>query len=97
MTSQRGRTWRGRLAGADERGLEKGPELSSGKKFQDLDDYLRGSAAAAAQQVKKKRSRLAREERECGSSMLTTGHVDGVTSTEAGEHEVRTTRRGRCQ
>lgn len=52
-------TWRGRLEGEDRRtGHEKGPTLSSGKKFEDLDNYLRGSAAAAAtKRNKRKRGR----------------------------------------
>lgn len=42
-------TWRGRLEEEQQRrGHEKGPDLSSGKKYGDLENYLRGRAAEAA-------------------------------------------------
>lgn len=48
-------TWRGRLDGEQQRrGHEKGPILSSGKKFGDLENYLRGRAAEAAVAVAKR-------------------------------------------
>lgn len=52
-----GNTWRGRLEGEGRRrGHEKGPALSSGKKFEDLDNYLRGCGSAAeAKQNKRER------------------------------------------
>lgn len=47
-------TWRGRLDGEQQRrGHEKGPSLSSGKKFEDLENYLRGRAAEAAAVAKR--------------------------------------------
>lgn len=52
-------TWRGRLEGSDRSGHMKGPGISSGKKFEDLDDYLRGSAAGAAAD-RRKRIKLGR-------------------------------------
>lgn len=57
-----GVTWRGKLQEEDRRGKgheKKGPDLlSSGKKFEDLDNYLRGCAAAVgAKRDKRKRGR----------------------------------------
>lgn len=60
----RGRTWRGRLgegSGSSQskgKGSESGPSLSSGKKFEDLDNYLRGCASATASKREKRRRRL---------------------------------------
>lgn len=89
----RSRTWRGRLVGSDRRGHEKGPEVSSGKKFEDLDEYLRGSAAVAAQRVKRKRGRFIREGGGESTNIGTTTDVlDGDSSVETESHnEVRYT------
>lgn len=77
-------TWRGRLQGEDrgkEGGYEKGPGLlSSGKKFEDLDNYLRGCAAVAgAKQEKRKRGR-----RLGGSSLSGGSGGGGGNSVETG-------------
>lgn len=51
-------TWRGRLGNGRMRsGCEKGSALSSGKKFEDLDDYLRGCAATAVAKREKRRKK----------------------------------------
>lgn len=94
-TSSRTCTWRGRLEGSDRRGHEKGPGLSSGKKFEDLDDYLRGSAATAAgERAKRKRCRFAREKRggrgDGSGSTITAHSVEENSSVEANGYEVST-------
>lgn len=95
LASNRTCTWRGRLEGAERRGQRKRPGQSSGKKFEDLDDYLRGSAAVAAgERAKRKRGRFARENRGAGEdgtgSTITAHSLDEDASAEAEGHEAST-------
>lgn len=68
-------TWRGRLEGSQRRGHEKGSALFSGKKFEDLDDYLRGRASVATEGREKRKRRL------LGSGNQGGGGKDGSNST----------------
>lgn len=86
------KTWRGRLEegnGVDQnkdRGSEKGPSVSSGKKFEDLDNYLRGCASASAAKRKKRKRGLGQGSRggdSCGGTL-----TDGSSLSLAEGHEV---------
>lgn len=91
------RTWRGRLgegSGDDDqgkrgKGVEKGPSLSSGKKFEDLDNYLRGCASASAAKREKRKRRLGPGGTVGGESLGGTMTTDGSWLSLAEEHEVR--------
>lgn len=93
-------TWRGRLQGED-RGKgwhEKGPGLlSSGKKFEDLDNYLRGCAAVAgAKREKRKRGRrLGGSSLGAGSGGGNSVETGGSSLSSAEEYEVRAKSWGR--
>lgn len=86
------RTWRGRLkegsgVGHNKgRGSEEGPFLSSGKKFEDLDNYLRGCASVSAAKRKKRKRGLGQGSGggdSCGGSL-----TDGSSLSLAEGHEV---------
>eukprot|EP00752_Nemacystus_decipiens_P011149 g9905.t1 len=89
------KTWRGRLeegSGADDRGkreegAEKGPSLSSGKKFEDLDNYLRGCASASATKREKRKRRLGQGTGGGGDSFGGTMTTDGSASSLAEGHK----------
>lgn len=86
------RTWRGRLeqgsgTGHDrERSSEKGPSLSSGKKFEDLDNYLRGCASASAAKRKKRKRGLGQSSG--GGDSCEGTLTDGSSLSLAEGHEV---------
>lgn len=90
------RTWRGRLeegsGGVGDqskgKGVEKEPSLSSGKKFEDLDNYLRGCASASASK-REKRGRRLRQGTGGGDSYGGTMTTDGSSLSLAEGHEVR--------
>ena len=91
------RTWRGRLeegsGGADDqskgKGVEKGPSLSSGKKFEDLDNYLRGCSSASVSRREKRKRRLG-QRAGGGDSHGGTMTTDGSSLSLAEGQEVRT-------
>lgn len=77
-------TWRRRLEAGEQRsGYEKGPSLSSSKKFEDLDNYLRGCAATAAAKRAKRTRGIAGGDGSLlnssggGSSLRTGGGAEG--------------------
>lgn len=86
------RTWKGRLEEGvrtdqnEERGSKKGSSLSSGKKFEDLDNYLRGCASASAARRKKRKRGFGQSSGggdSCGGTL-----TDGGSLSLAGRHEV---------
>lgn len=78
-----GRTWRGRLeegSGSSQskgKGLESASSISSGKKFEDLENYLRGAASASAAKREKRRRGLGQGSGgggdSCGGGTMTDG------------------------
>lgn len=86
------RTWRGRLeagSGVDQskgKGVDKGPSLASGKKFEDLDNYLRGCASVSVAKREKRKRRLGQG---TGGDSYGGTMTDGSSSSLAERHEVR--------
>lgn len=87
-------TWRERLGGGSRagqskgQGVEKGPHLSSGKKFEDLDNYLRGFASASVAKREKRKRGLGAQGSGGGTSLAGTMTDDSSLSF-AEAHEVR--------
>lgn len=87
------KTWRGRLGGgsgadrSEGKVVEKGPSLPSGKKFEDLDNYLRGCASVSAAKWEKRKRRLGHGTGGGESYGGTT--TDGSSLSLAERHEVR--------
>lgn len=95
------KTWRGRLeegSGVDDQSrgkrAEKGPSLSSGKKFEDLDNYLRGCASASAARREKRKRRLGQGT--CGGDSLGGTMTDGSSLSLTEGHEVGRDHQASC-
>lgn len=88
-------TWRGRLeegSGAGQnkgKGLTNRPALSSGKKFEDLDNYLRGCASASAAKREKRKRGLRLSRGSGGGESCAGTTADGSSLSFAEGHEVR--------
>ncbi|CBN77180.1 Response receiver [Ectocarpus siliculosus] len=86
-------TWRGRLEEGNGAGQNKGkglanrPALSSGKKFEDLDNYLRGCASASAAKREKRKRGLGLSRGSGGGESCAGTTTDGSSLSFAEGHE----------